>query len=109
MRALRRFLARLGACATGGRDEERLKLEIDEHLALQTEENLRAGFSPVEAHRQAMLKFGAVEAIKEDYRHDRGLPLLEALLRNTRHAIRQLRRFPAFALTSIVILALGIC
>ena len=35
---------------------------------MQTAENLRAGLSPVEARRQAVLKFGAVEAIKEDYR-----------------------------------------
>jgi len=33
-----------------------------EHLARQTEENLRAGMTPAEARRQAVLKFGAVQA-----------------------------------------------
>jgi putative ABC transport system permease protein len=75
---------------------------------MQTAENLRAGMSPDEARRQAVLKFGPVEAVKEDYRNERGLPLLETLLRDTRHAIRQLRKSPGFGLTAIVILALGI-
>jgi hypothetical protein len=43
---------------------------------LQRAENLRAGLSLVEARRQAVLKFGAVEAIKEEYRDQRSLPLL---------------------------------
>jgi hypothetical protein len=72
--------------------------EIEEHLALQTEENLRTGLAPFEACRQALLKFGAVESIKEDYRDERRLPYLETLLREMRHAIRQLRKFPGFAL-----------
>ena len=63
MKALRRFFRRLRSWGTMQRDEERLRTEIEEHLALQTAENLRAGLSPVEARRQAMLKFGAVGAI----------------------------------------------
>ncbi|HEY6616316.1 MAG TPA: FtsX-like permease family protein, partial [Vicinamibacterales bacterium] len=59
-------------------------------------ENLRAGLSPVEARRQALLKFGSVEGIKDAYRDQRGLPLLETLSRDARHAIRGLRRTPAF-------------
>jgi len=40
---------------------------MEEHLSLQTEENLRSGMTPAEARRQARLKFGAVEAIREQY------------------------------------------
>ena len=65
MRTLTRFFRRLLTSATRQRDEEGLGEEIEEHLALQTAENLRAGLPPVEARRQAVLKFGAVEAIKE--------------------------------------------
>jgi len=65
--------------ATRRAQEERLREEIDGHIALQTEEDLRAGVSPVEARRQAMLKFGGVEAIKQDCRAERGLVFVENL------------------------------
>ena len=65
MRALRRLRVRLFASVTRQRDEQRLREEVEHHLALQTADNLRAGLSPVEARRQAVLKFGAVEAIKD--------------------------------------------
>jgi hypothetical protein len=108
VRLLRRFVAQLGACIMVRPNEERLKQEMEEHLALQTEENLRAGSSPAEARRQAVLKFGAVAAIKEDYWSERGLPALETVVRDARHGMRHLRKSPGFALTAIIILALGI-
>ena len=66
MKALRRFRVRLIASIARGRDERRLREEIEEHLTLQAAENIKAGMSADEARRQAVLKFGAVEAIKED-------------------------------------------
>ena len=65
MRPLRRFLRRLRSCITTQQDEERLRTEVEEHLAMQTAENIRAGLSPAEARRQAVLRFGAMEALKE--------------------------------------------
>jgi hypothetical protein len=50
--------------ATRRTHDERFKEEIEGHIALQTEGNLRAGLSPAESRRQAMLKFGAMEAIE---------------------------------------------
>ena len=108
MRALRRLRVRLVAWATRQRDEQRLREEVEDHLALQTADNLRAGLSPVEARRQAVLKFGAVEAIKEQYRDQQGLPFLERLLQDVRYGLRQLRRAPVFAVTATLSLAVGI-
>ena len=107
MKTLRRLFRRLTSWSTSARDEELLRAEFEEHIAMQTAE-LRAGLSPVEARRQALLKFGSVEAIKEIYRDQRGLPFIETLARDTRHAIRSLRRTPAFTAAVILTLALGI-
>jgi len=108
MRPLRRFLKRLVSWTKSESDEERLRLEIEEHLALQTSENLRTGLTPSEAHRQAVLKFGAVESIKEDYRDRKGLPFMETVLQDTRHAIMRLGNAPAFTIATVLTLALGI-
>src|SRR4029077_6054616 len=108
MKTLRRFFHRLTWWTTSARDEEIFRAEIEDHIAMQTADNLRAGMTAIEARRQALLKFGNVDAIKEIYRDQRGLPFMDTFVLDTRLAIRRMRKAPTFTAAVIVTLALGI-
>jgi macrolide transport system ATP-binding/permease protein len=86
MRTIRAFLLRLGGLFHKGRRDRELADEIESNLQLHIEDNLRAGMSPEDARRDALLKFGGIESAKEAYRDRRGLPLLETLAQDLRYA-----------------------
>jgi len=109
MKRLRVSILRLaGLFAKEQRDQE-FANEIDSHLQMHIEDNLRPGMTYEQARRDAILKLGGVEPTKEAYR-DRGTILfLENFLRDARFAIRQLRKNLGFTCTAILMLALGMC
>ncbi len=100
--------ARLAALFQKARLEQDLELDIQEHLQMATEENLRRGMSPREASEAARRSFGGLEQMKEEYRDQRGIPVWETLTRETRFAFRSLRRAPGFTFLAILTLALAI-
>jgi putative ABC transport system permease protein len=105
---LRRFFIRLSNLATRQSAGQRLQEEIAEHLAFQTEENMRAGMSAAEARREAALKFGAAQTIREHHHAEQSIPFIENLLFDLRYAVRMLLRSPGFSFIAIATMALGV-
>jgi predicted permease len=108
VRQMRGWLARFFGMLNRGRREREFAEELESHLAMHIEDNLRAGMSPEEARRLALVKLGGVTQTRELHREQRGLPMLETMLQDLRFGLRILVKSPAFALAAILSLAIGI-
>jgi putative ABC transport system permease protein len=85
-----------------------IEAELQSHLAMAAEDGVSAGMSEPEAQRLALKRFGNPVAIQERTARADTAPALDDIWRDLRHAVRQLRRAPAFTLTAVITLALGI-
>src|SRR5438045_5748327 len=99
---------RLRALFSRASVEQELDDEFRFHIEHEAEKYERQGMSHEAALRRARLEFGGVEQMKEASRDVRGTARLESIVRDLRYAFRSLKSRPAFALTVIATLALGI-
>ena len=105
---MRRVWPRLLALFHHDRIDRELDEDVRAHLELAERDARSAGLSPDDARRDALRRFGPIEAMKEAHRDERGVPRLENLIRDVRYGVRATGRNPGFAALAVCTLALGI-
>src|SRR5690349_4231827 len=89
-------------------EQEQLAKEIESYIAHEIDDNLARGMSPIQAERQAYLKFGNPQRVLEQQWSWNGIAVLDDLARDLRHAARTLLRDRGFTVTVLLIIAVGI-
>src|SRR6185312_6858181 len=90
------------------RADDDLDLEVQSHLAMLIDDNLRAGMPPKDDERAARIELGGATQLKEQVREARVGNWLRSLMTEWRYCFRQLRRSPGLTSAAILTLALGI-
>jgi predicted permease len=107
-----RFLAQLGVRIRMLFNRCRAATQVDDelnfHLERQIAENRAAGMNADDARTAALRLFGNPAVLRDRARATWSWAGTELLLRDLRYSARALRRSPGFALTAIVVIALGI-
>jgi putative ABC transport system permease protein len=104
---MRELFARIVGLFRAPRETE-LDDEVRFHIEMLAQEHMRRGLDADEARRAALRTFGGVTQMKEAYREQQSVPLIETALLDIRYGTRALLRTPGFTLAALLTLALGI-
>jgi predicted permease len=102
------FPLRLRSLFRRGAVEQELDDELRYHVERQIEVNLARGMTPAAARTAALRAMGGLEVRKDECRDYRGVAIVDHTLRDLRHAVRLLKRSPAFTAVAVCSLAVGI-
>jgi predicted permease len=108
LRKLRGVWVRLVGMVRGSCADDEFSAELEAHVAMQVEDEVRSGLSEEEARRRAVMQLGGVEQARQKRREGRTLPWIENVGRDLRYAVRTLAKHPAVTLVAVISIGLGI-
>jgi predicted permease len=108
MRQARAWALRVAGMATRSRKQREFDAELQSHLEMHVDDNIRGGMTPDQARREALIALGGMTTAREAYRDRLGIPSLDALTQDVRFGWRMLRRAPGISMFAVVAVALGI-
>jgi predicted permease len=106
--ALELLVARLGAFFRRDALDRDFDDELESHVAMLTDDNIRRGMTPPAARRAAALRVGGRIGLAERHREVRALPAVDTVLQDVRFTFRLFAAEPWYAIAAVLALSLGI-
>jgi macrolide transport system ATP-binding/permease protein len=101
------LLRRIGNMFSRAKVDREIDAELQEHIAMRIENSIAEGMTPEEARHDALIRFGNRAATRERVAGMDAFLFLDSIWADICFSCRQLIRDSGFAVTAILVLALG--